>query len=111
MGRSGAALTPKTAPVFAALGDSTRLGLVTRLCQEGPLSITKLSAGSDITRQAITKHLRVLAEAGVLRSRRDGRESVWELQPQRLEQAQRYLDQISRQWDDSLIRLRALVES
>ncbi|MGA7122092.1 MAG: metalloregulator ArsR/SmtB family transcription factor [Polyangiaceae bacterium] len=111
MGRSGAARTPKTAPVFSALGDSTRLGLVIRLCQEGPLSIAKLSAGSEMTRQAISKHLRVLAEAGVLRSRRDGRESVWELEPQRLEQAQRHLHQISRQWDDSLLRLRALVES
>jgi DNA-binding transcriptional ArsR family regulator len=111
MGRSGATLSPKTAPIFAALGDSTRLGLVARLCQEGPLSIVKLSAGSAITRQAITKHLRVLAEAGVLRCRRDGRESLWELQPHRLQQAQRYLDQISRQWDDALLRLRALVES
>jgi DNA-binding transcriptional ArsR family regulator len=100
-----------SAPLFGALGDPTRLGLVVRLCEQGPLSITRLTAGSDVTRQAIARHLRVLAEAGVVRGTRDGRESVWELQPRRLEEAQRSLDQISRHWDEALDRLKALVES
>ena len=111
MSRSIGAQTLKTsAPLFAALGDQTRLGLVARLCEQGPLSITKLTAGSDITRQAVTKHLRVLAEAGVVRGTRDGRERVWQLQPRRLEDARRYLDRISGQWDDALGRLREFVE-
>jgi DNA-binding transcriptional ArsR family regulator len=111
MPRSSGAQTLKTsAPLFAALGDLTRLGLVARLCEHGPLSITRLTAGSDITRQAVTKHLRVLAEAGVVRGTRDGRESVWQLQPRRLEDARRYLDRISGQWDDALDRLREFVE-
>ena len=99
-----------SAPLFAALGDPTRLGLVARLCEQGPLSITRLTAGTDVTRQAITRHLRVLAKAGVVLGTRDGRESVWELQPRRLEEAQRCLDRISKQWDSALDRLKALVE-
>jgi DNA-binding transcriptional ArsR family regulator len=100
-----------SAPLFGALGDPTRLGLLVRLCKEGPLSITRLAAaGSDVTRQAITRHLRVLAKAGVVRGRRDGRECIWVLEPRRLEEAQRYLDQISRQWDEAIVRLRAFVE-
>jgi DNA-binding transcriptional ArsR family regulator len=99
-----------SAPVFAALGDETRLELVSRLCEHGPLSITKLAAGSDVTRQAITKHLHVLADAGLVRGAREGRESVWELEPRRLDDARRWLDVISRQWDDALGRLKALVE-
>ncbi len=99
-----------SAPLFGALGDPTRLGLVVRLCEQGPLSISRLTAETDVTRQAITRHLRVLANAGVVRGMRDGRESVWELQPRRLEEAQRYLDQISRQWDAAIVRLKAFVE-
>jgi DNA-binding transcriptional ArsR family regulator len=99
-----------SAPVFAALGDETRLRLVSRLCERGPLSIAKLSTGFDVTRQAITKHLHVLAEAGVVRGARDGRESVWELAPRRLEEARRHLDVISKQWDDALNRLKSFVE-
>jgi DNA-binding transcriptional ArsR family regulator len=98
------------APVFSALGDEMRLLLVARLCQQGPLSIAKLTAGSDVTRQAVTKHLHVLADAGLVRGTRDGRESVWELEPRRLEEARRYLDLISKQWDSALRRLKALVE-
>ena len=97
-------------PVFAALGDETRLRLVSRLCGQGPLSIARLTEGSDVTRQAITKHLRVLADVGLVRATRDGRESVWELQPRRLEDARRTLDLISKQWDDALGRLKAFVE-
>ena len=99
-----------SAPVFAALGDETRLRLVFRLCDEGPLSITRLAAGFDVTRQAITKHLRVMRGAGLVRSTRHGRESVWELDRRRLEDARRRLDAISKQWDEALSRLRNFVE-
>ena len=99
-----------SAAVFAALGDDTRLWLVSRLCEGGPLSIARLAEGSDVTRQAITKHLTVLAEAGLARSLRDGRERLWELEPQRLEDARRYLDLVSKRWDEALGRLKKLVE-
>ena len=98
------------APVFAALGDDTRLRLVARLCEGGPQSIAGLAAGSNVTRQAISKHLRVLADAGLARSVREGRERVWQLEPRRLAAARRYLDAISRQWDDALDRLKHFVE-
>src|SRR5207302_862375 len=80
-----------SAPVFAALGDKTRLRLVSRLCGGGPMSITRLTAGSNVTRQAITKHLLVMEEAGLVRSARHGRESVWRLDQRRLEDARHYL--------------------
>ncbi len=98
------------AKVFAALGDETRLRIVARLCSGGPLSITRLTAGSDVTRQAITKHLDVLQDAGLVRGIRTGRERVWKLDTAQLEQSRRYLDQISSQWDEALGRLKALVE-
>ena len=98
------------APLFAALGDETRLRLLVRLCVGGPLSITRLSSPSAVSRQAITKHLDVLAEAGLVRSRRQGRERIWELEPKRLDDAHHYLERISRQWDDALNRLKAIVE-
>jgi len=98
------------APLFAALGDATRLRLVSRLCRDGPLSITKLTASSDVTRQAISKHLRVMAEAGLVRGARHGRESVWQLEPRRLDEARRYLELISEGWDAALGRLRKFVE-
>ncbi len=99
-----------SALIFAALGDRTRLRLVSRLCDHGPMSITRLTAGSNVTRQAITKHLRVMEEAGLVRSARHGRESVWQLDQRRLEDARHYLDLISKQWDHALDRLRKLVE-
>ena len=111
--RSAAAIDTKlqgSAPVFAALGDETRLRLVARLCDGGPMSIARLSDGSEVTRQAITKHLRVLEDAGLVRGSRQGRESVWELEPDRLEVARRSLDLIAQQWDAALDRLRAFVE-
>ena len=74
------------------------------------MSIAKLTAGSHVTRQAITKHLRVMEGAGVVRSRRHGRESVWQLNQRRLEDARRYLDLIAKQWDAALGRLREFVE-
>lgn len=70
----------------------------------------KLTEGAEVTRQAIAKHLRVLESAGFVTSKRDGRENVYELAPRRLLEAQRWLDQISKQWDDTLERLRAFVE-
>ncbi len=103
--------TPKgSARVFAALGDETRLRLVARLCDNGPTSITGLTGGFTVTRQAITKHLRVMERAGLVRCRRHGRESVWRLQQRRLRDARGYLDLIAKQWDDVLGRLREFVE-
>jgi DNA-binding transcriptional ArsR family regulator len=93
------------APLFAALGDSTRLELIARLSHDGPQSISDLAEDSTISRQAVTKHLEILEEAGLARSRREGRERIFELRPQRLAVAHRYLDQISRQWDAALDRL------
>jgi DNA-binding transcriptional ArsR family regulator len=107
---SAARTLRETAPVFAALGDETRLRLVARLCDEGPQSIAKLTDGSEVTRQAVTKHLRVLEDAGVVRGTRDGRESVWQIEPRRLETARRSLDLISARWDSAIERLRAMVE-
>ena len=105
------AVEPKVpAPLFAALGDEIRLRLVARLCDDGPMSITRLTAGSEVTRQAITKHLRVMEQAGLMRSTRHGRERVWQLDQRRLDDARRYLDLISRQWDNALGRLREFVE-
>ncbi len=100
------------APVFAALGDETRLGLVARLCAEGPLAIVRLSSGAAVTRQAVTKHLHALAAAGLVRSTRRGRgrQRIWELKPRQFQEAGRYLDRISNQWDGALERLRAFVE-
>jgi DNA-binding transcriptional ArsR family regulator len=106
---SGASLV-EAAPVFAALGDRTRLTVVSRLCVDGPLSIARLSHGAKVTRQAITKHLHALAEAGLVRNHRHGREQIWELEPQRLQIARRSLDQISQQWDAAIGRLKKLVE-
>ena len=106
-----AAVGPKeSAPLFAALGDTTRLHLVFRLCDRGPMSITRLSAGTKVTRQAITKHLQVMEDAGLVNSTRQGRESVWQLDQQGLEDARRYLDLISKQWDAALGRLRKFIE-
>jgi DNA-binding transcriptional ArsR family regulator len=109
-GSSAARALRAGAPVFAALGDETRLRLVARLCDDGPQSIARLTDGSGVTRQAVTKHLRVLEGAGLVRGSRDGRETHWELEPTRLEDARRYLDVISRRWDEAIERLRSFVE-
>lgn len=111
--RSGATLARQLrahAPVFAALGDETRLRLVERLCASSPLSISQLSDGAGVTRQAITKHLRVLEDVGVVRSVRQGRESLYALQPEALDGAQQALQRISAQWDEALGRLKTFVE-
>jgi len=98
------------APIFAALGDPTRLSLLTRLSDGQSRSIASLSADTLLTRQAITKHLHVLESAGLVRSSRVGRESRFAFQPEAVVEAKAYLDTVSRQWDDALSRLRAFVE-
>jgi DNA-binding transcriptional ArsR family regulator len=99
----------RAAPVFAALGDPTRLEIVVRLSTSGPLSIASLSDGAEVTRQAVTKHVHALARAGLVRRapQRGARSRAWELAPRRFDDARRYLDLISRQWDDALQRLKA----
>lgn len=99
------------ASVFAALGDETRLSLVAKLCEGSPQSIARLTEGSSLTRQAISKHLRVLEGAGLVASVRVGRESQYAFQPKRIDGIKGYLDHVSRQWDDALGRLKAFVES
>jgi DNA-binding transcriptional ArsR family regulator len=99
-----------SAPVFAALGDVTRLHLVARLAAGEPLSITRLVEGTKLTRQAITKHLHVLEEAGLARGSRQGREQIWELDRRQLEEARRSIDLIARHWDTALLRLKDSLE-
>jgi DNA-binding transcriptional ArsR family regulator len=99
-----------SAPIFAALGDQTRLRLMSRMGIGAPMSIVELTRGAGVTRQAVTKHLHVLAEAGLVRGARRGRERLWEPDDARLEEARRALDAISRQWDHTLGRLKELVE-
>ena len=98
------------APVFAALGDPTRLSLLMTLSDGRARSIASLSADTDLTRQAVTKHLQVLERAGLVDSRRVGRESRYGCRPEPLAEARTYLDTVSRQWDEALGRLRAFVE-
>ncbi len=100
----------KFAPVFAALGDETRLRIVALLCAGGALSITQLTSGSDMTRQAVTKHLQVLAEAGLVRDVWAGRERLWEFESARLDEARRSLELIGQQWDHALANLKRAVE-
>jgi DNA-binding transcriptional ArsR family regulator len=110
-GRSGpAARRSALAPVFAALGDETRLSLVAKLSGGGPHSISQLTHGSRLTRQAITKHLRVLERVAIVRSVRAGRESLFELNPKPIEEIKEYLDRVSELWDRKLARLKSFVE-
>jgi DNA-binding transcriptional ArsR family regulator len=99
------------AVVFAALGDSTRLSLIGKLSTGTPMSIARLTEGSVLTRQAVTKHLRVLESSGVVGKQRSGRESLYQLRPGTIVDMRAYLDGISRQWDDALARLKAFVET
>src|SRR5688572_29071190 len=110
MSRNLTAKLEKGAPVFAALGDETRLRILAKLSTGGPLSITQLTDGEDVTRQAITKHLGVLAHAGLVRDVRSGRERRWELELAPLGVARSCLDLVSERWDQRLERLRNLVE-
>lgn len=99
------------APVFAALGDGTRLLLLGKLSAGQPRSITELAADSTLTRQAITKHLRVLENAGLVSGERRGREILFQFTPEPIQEATEYLEHVSLQWDRTLQRLRLLVES
>ena len=99
------------ASVFAALGDETRLSLVGKLSSGPPQSISRLARGSRLTRQAITKHLRVLEGAGVARSARVGRESLFALRPEPLKEVRSYLERVSGQWEHALARLKSYVEN
>lgn len=105
--RSSAAL----ATVFAALGDPTRLKLVAALCAGGAFSIAQLTADTALSRQGVTKHLQVLANAGVVHDVKVGRERLWQLDPQQIAEAQRTLDVIGRQWELALGKLKAFAES
>lgn len=109
--RSRVAVRGRThALVFAALGDATRLSLVAKLCEGQPRSISRLTQGSRLTRQAITKHLRVLKRAGIVRSVHAGRESLFEIDLEPIAEVRKYLDFVSEQWDQALARLKAFVE-
>ena len=107
---SAAAKLVEAAPVFAALGDPTRVGIVARLCLDGPSSTSHLSKGAGVTRQAVTKHLNALGEAGLVKDSWRGRERIWELDGRRLEIARQFLDHASQRWDETLGRLREFVE-
>ena len=109
--RNRAASVATPAAIFAALGDETRLQLIARMSDGGPLSIASLAGGFDISRQAISKHLRVMSDAGLARCGRRGRETVWQLEQNGLAEARRYLQTISKDWDDKLRRLKDLVEA
>src|SRR5262245_47023284 len=110
MSRANVSRRAAAAPVFAALGDETRLALVARPGEGGPLSIAQLTEGSEVTRQAITKHLTVLADAGLVRDSWRGRERLWEFDAGQLDAARRYIDDVAEQWNRALLRLKAFVE-
>jgi DNA-binding transcriptional ArsR family regulator len=99
------------ASVFAALGDETRLSIIGKLSSGPPQSISRIAKGSKLTRQAITKHLRVLEGAGVVRSARVGRESLFEFRSEPFKELQSYLERVSDQWEHALARLKSFVES
>jgi DNA-binding transcriptional ArsR family regulator len=99
------------APLFAALGDEIRLTLVAALCLGGATSIAQLTSATEISRQAVTKHLGVLAAAGLVRDVKVGRERLWELEPTQLDEARRTLELIGQQWDHALAKLKIAVES
>jgi DNA-binding transcriptional ArsR family regulator len=100
----------RAAPLFAALGDPTRLSLVIKLSKGGERSIATLATGSGLSRQAVTKHLHVLANAGLVTAAKTGRETRFTLRSDRLSEASRYLTDVAAQWDEALLRLKAHVE-
>ncbi len=109
--RPASARLPAPATIFAALGDPTRLSLLTRLSDGAPLSISALAANGELTRQAVTKHLQVLERAGLVASSRVGRESHFLYRREAIEAARAWLDRVAAQWDDVLGRIKALVEA
>jgi DNA-binding transcriptional ArsR family regulator len=102
---------PNSARLFAALGDATRLRLIAVLCAEGAMSIAQLTSGTDISRQAVTKHLQVLAAAGLVRDFKAGRERLWEFERAQLEEAHRSIGLIAQQWDQALMKLKRALEA
>ena len=108
--RSYVAAPVLSAPIFAALGDATRLELVSRLSRGEPRSISQLCDGLDLTRQGVSKHLRVLEEAGLVMSQRVGREQRYIFTPEPIGEVSDYLLRVSDQWDDAVLRLKAFVE-
>src|SRR5215813_7979531 len=108
--RGGAAALRSRASIFAALGDETRLSVLGRLSRGEPQSISRLTVGTNLTRQAVTKHLHVLADAGVVRSVRSGRESRFALEPKAIDDVRDYRERVSKQWDRALARLKSFVE-
>ena len=100
----------RQAPLFAALGDETRLSLIARLCQASGQSITQLAEGGKLTRQAVTKHLQVLERVGLVRSVRKGRETLFEFDAAPIETMTQYLDLVSKQWDNKLTDLQAFLD-
>ncbi|RKE35971.1 ArsR family transcriptional regulator [Paraburkholderia sp. BL23I1N1] len=108
--RVKAAVLQSSARIFAALGDETRLRLIAVLCAGSAMSIAQLTAGMEMTRQSVTQHLQVLANAGLVRDVKMGRERLWAFEPAHLDEARRALEAISRQWDQALLSLKAAVE-
>jgi DNA-binding transcriptional ArsR family regulator len=104
--------SPYLAPlrVFSALGDETRLRLVEKLCERSPQSISELTSDTEVTRQAITKHLRILEDAGLVKNIREGRESLFEFQAKPMAEVKKYIERVSEQWDTSLARFKTFVE-
>jgi DNA-binding transcriptional ArsR family regulator len=109
-GLASATQLRRQVPVFAALGDETRLALLAQLCEEAPCSISRLAEDVSITRQAVTKHLRVLENAGLVRGKMAGRECLFEIEPEPLEGAKEYLELVAQRWDEALVRLKQFVE-
>jgi DNA-binding transcriptional ArsR family regulator len=105
-----AARLPDGATLFAALGDPVRLAIIARLCGDGPLPTIELKQGTSLSRQAVTKHLRILEDVGLVRSDRVGRDRSWRIEARQLAKTRDYLDEISAQWDARLKRLQSLVE-
>jgi DNA-binding transcriptional ArsR family regulator len=101
----------KAVPLFAALGDAVRLSILARLCRDGPLPTVELKQSTDVSRQAVTKHLRILEDVGLVHSDRVGRDRLWRIEAQRLAEIRNYIDQISALWDARLERLRRFVEN
>lgn len=112
MPRADKAAPPKAdlASVFFALGDKTRLQLIAMLCAGGVFSIAQLTANTDLTRQAVTKHLQVLADAGLVKDLKIGRERLWQFDPAQMEEARRSLEVIGQQWEQALGKLKMAVE-
>lgn len=107
---NSAAKLADRASMFAALGDETRLSIVSKLCDGQPRSIAKLTSGSSVSRQAVTKHLRVLQDVGLVHNVRSGREALFQLVPEPIADLAQYLESVSQQWDDALSRLKSFLE-